>query len=94
MIEEPVSPAGSGARDGGAAEPLQPAPGRRRFGEIARALGYVTAEDMDYALELQRATRALGREAERVGMLLVGMGAMTPDQAFAVAEMLGDQKAG
>jgi len=82
-------PASTAGRTGLSPPPKRP----RRFGEIALDLGIVTRPDIEYALELQQVTRFWGREARPIGLLLVGMGALSLGQVDRVLEVLSEERA-
>jgi hypothetical protein len=58
------------------------------FGEVALRLGYVSVGQLYKALTQQRRSERRGRETQRLGAILIEMGAMTPEQVSDVLEEL------
>jgi hypothetical protein len=61
---------------------------RRKFGEVAQDLGYVTKSQLDEALAVQARRRAAGKEEKLLGQLLFELGYMSAAQLQAVVDVL------
>lgn len=56
---------------------------RKLFGEIAVGMGYVTSQQVERALEVQRETEARGRK-KLIGVILVELGFLNTQQILEI----------
>ena len=66
---------------------------KRLFGEIAIQKGYVTTAQVKQALEIQREMRRSGEGHKLIGVLLVELGYLSPDEVVEVLEAYDAERA-
>jgi hypothetical protein len=66
---------------------------KRLFGEIAIQKGYVKTAQVKQALEIQREMRRSGEGHKLIGVLLVELGYLSPDQVVEVLETYDAERA-
>lgn len=66
---------------------------KRLFGEIAIQRGYVSVAQVKQALEIQREMRRSGEGHKLIGVLLVELGFMKPEQVVEVLEIYDAERA-
>jgi hypothetical protein len=66
---------------------------KRLFGEIAVQKGYVTVAQVRHALEIQREMIKSGEGHKLIGVLLVELGYLTPDQVVDVLDTYDRERA-
>ncbi len=58
------------------------------FGDLARAMGYATADQILECLKLQQAEDAAGKPHRKIGELLLAQGYLTQEQLRELLELL------
>jgi hypothetical protein len=66
---------------------------KRLFGEIAIEKGFITLAQLRRALDIQREMIRSGEGHKLVGVLLVELGYMTPEEVLAVLDAYDKEKA-